>query len=501
MKPEVAQQRIKSFSKRFGEAHLYLAYHAAFPLALTPDLLYSLWVNFQQDIHGKVLGIPWIAVADLLLSALCDEVGHELYEMDLAVRNQLLKELQSDKRFEKQRINQLSNFLLKYVQKKLRSDDPDIQDFAKTQQWIALAYTQPSQAARELALAFSKLNEEDKPELVRMASLSETFAEPLREFQPLLTYARGIGKFARSDLLAAKAEFGEALEGKKYIEVEGVILSVPKQISLKTFSFETVTVDAQGNITNRHSCEAKYFMEDLGNSVTLEMIKIPGGTFAMGSSRAEGTTIDKEQPQHQVKVSEFFMGKYAVNQEQYQQIMDENPSYFKGKKRPVERVSWNDAVEFCRRLSQKTGRTYRLPSEAQWEYACRAGTTTPFHFGKTITTDLVNYNGDYTYAYAPKGEYRGQTTDVGNFFPNSFGLYQMHGNVWEWCLDTWHDNYDEAPLDGSSWTDSDNDSIFRMLRGGSWYDVPNVCRSACRNSLKSFNSISDYGFRVACSVA
>ncbi len=132
----------------------------------------------------------------------------------------------------------------------------------------------------------------------------------------------------------------------------------------------------------------------------------------------------------------------------------------------------------------------------------RWGTTTPFHFGKTITTDLVNYNGDYTYASAPKGEYRGQTTDVGNLFPNSFGLYQMHGNVWEWCLDTWHDNYDGSPLDGSPWTaNSNNDYIFRMLRGGSWYDLPTLCRSACRNSLKSLNSISDYGFRVVCGVA
>ncbi len=373
IKPEVAQGRIKSFSKRFGGTHLYLAYHAAFPLALTPDLLYGLWVNFQKDIHGQVLGIPWIAVADLLLSALCDEVGHELYEMDLAVRNQLLRELHSDERFGKQRINQLSNFLLKYVQKKLLSDDLDLQDFAKAQQWTALAYTQPSQAARKLALAFSQLDERDKPELVRMASLTETFTEPLNEFQPLLIYARGMGKFASGNLEAAKAEFGKVIKGRKYIQIKRVLLPVPDQISLETFSFETVTVDAWGNITNRHNCEAKYFIEDLGNSVTLEMVQIPRGIFSMGSPTGEGMTIDKETPQHQVKVSEFFMGRYAVNQTQYQQIMGENPSYFKGKNRPVERVSWNDAVEFCKRLSQKTGRTYRLPSEAEWEYACRAG--------------------------------------------------------------------------------------------------------------------------------
>ncbi|MDJ0620454.1 MAG: hypothetical protein QNJ63_27570 [Calothrix sp. MO_192.B10] len=229
IRPQVAQGRIESFAKRFGVAHLYLAYHAAFPLALTPDLLYGLWANFQQDIHGEVLGIPWIAVADLLLSSLCDEVGHELYEMDLAVRNELLRGLQSDKRFGKQRINQMSDFLLEYVQKQLQSHDPDIQDFAKTQQWIALAYTQPSQAARELALAFSQLDEQESAEMLRMASLTETFAEPLAEFQPLLIYARGMGKFACGNLEAAKAEFG-LLEGRKHIKVTEISLPIPEQM-------------------------------------------------------------------------------------------------------------------------------------------------------------------------------------------------------------------------------------------------------------------------------
>jgi formylglycine-generating enzyme required for sulfatase activity len=144
------------------------------------------------------------------------------------------------------------------------------------------------------------------------------------------------------------------------------------------------------------------------------------------------------------------MKKFEVTQEQYQQIMGSNPSNFKGAKRPVEKVSWNDAVEFCKKLSQKTRHKYRLPSEAEWEYACRAGTTTPFHFGETITTELTNYDGDYTYASGLKGKYRKQTTEVGTFPPNAFGLYDMHGNVWEWCQDTWHDSYKGAPTDGSA---------------------------------------------------
>ncbi|PMB46975.1 hypothetical protein CEN39_25305, partial [Fischerella thermalis CCMEE 5201] len=196
VKPEVAKHCIDSFEKRFGKAHLYLAYHAAFPLALTPDLLYGLWANFQRDIYGNVLAIPWIAVADLLLSSLCDEVGHELYEMDLAVRNELLNRLQEDEKFGQYRINELSGFLLIYVQQQSQSDDSDIRDFAQAQRWTALAYTQPNQVARELTLAFLKLDQQHTAELLRLSSLTETFAEPLAEFQPLLIYAHEMEKIA-----------------------------------------------------------------------------------------------------------------------------------------------------------------------------------------------------------------------------------------------------------------------------------------------------------------
>ncbi|MBD2336670.1 SUMF1/EgtB/PvdO family nonheme iron enzyme [Calothrix sp. FACHB-156] len=264
---------------------------------------------------------------------------------------------------------------------------------------------------------------------------------------------------------------------------------------LKTFKFDVVTVDAKGKPTNPTKGEAKYFVEELGNGVTLEMVQIPGGTFMMGSPPGEAQRENDEGPQHQVKVPGFFMGKYEVTQAQYQAIMEKNPSNFKGETRPVEQVSWDDAVEFCRKLSQKTGRKYRLPSEAEWEYACRAETTTPFYFGETITTDLVNYNGNYPYASAPKGEYRQQTTPVGKFPPNAFGLYDMHGNIWEWCLDTYHKNYNEAPTDGSAWL-SGNDNDSRVLRGGSWYDGARRCRSANRNYVTRADRGSLVGFRV-----
>lgn len=274
---------------------------------------------------------------------------------------------------------------------------------------------------------------------------------------------------------------------------------------VKLEKIEVVTVNNFGEITQRQQRVARYFTEDLGNGVTLEMAAIPGGSFMMGSSENEAGTSRYERPQHQVTVPSFFMGKYPVTQAQYQAIMGTNPSYFKGNgwtsltnQRPVETVSWHDAVKFCELLSQRTGKKYTLSSEAQWEYACRAGTTTPFYFGETITTDLANYRGHYAYASAPKGEYRQQTTDVGTFPPNAFGLYDMHGNVWEWCFDNWVDNYNNAPTNGSAVTSSSNNGL---LRGGSWLSDPVVCRSSCRNYDDAGFDNFNLGFRVVCGAA
>mgnify|MGYP001027866606 CR=1 FL=1 len=216
----------------------------------------------------------------------------------------------------------------------------------------------------------------------------------------------------------------------------------------------------------------------------------------MGSPETEAGRRSREGPQHSVDVPEFFMGKYVVTQAQWQAVMGNNPSRFKGASRPVEKVSWNDATAFCQKLSQITGKKYSLPSESQWEYACRAGTTTPFYFGETITPELVNYDGSYTYADAPKGIYRKETTDVGIFPPNAFGLYDMHGNVWEWCQDVWHDDYNGAPTDGSAWETGGNSSR-RVCRGGSWYFNPRWCRSADRYIYLSVEAVLNYiGFRL-----
>ena len=251
---------------------------------------------------------------------------------------------------------------------------------------------------------------------------------------------------------------------------------------LPTFDFDVITVDAYGKENSRRKSFAHFFPEDLGNGIVLEMVYIPGGTFMMGSPNDEAGRDDDESPQHQVTVPAFFAGKYPITQAQWEAVMGDNPSYLKGEKLPVECVSWYDAVEFCEKLSETTGKTYRLLSEAEWEYACRAGTTTPFHFGETITPELVNYNGN-------------ESTDVGSFPPNAFGLYDMHGNVWEWCSDKWLDNYDGAPTDGSSWESGNN---YRMLRGGSWICNPCNCRSAVRSCEQPIYGERFNGFRVAC---
>ncbi len=273
---------------------------------------------------------------------------------------------------------------------------------------------------------------------------------------------------------------------------------------LEFFEFNVVRVDERGSQISRSRSQAQYFTEDLGNGVTLEMVAIPGGNFMMGSPKEEEKSGDSERPQHEVSVKPFFMGKYQVTQAQWRAVAslpkvdrDLDPSNFKGVNRPVERVDWYDAVEFCARLSRETGREYRLPSEAEWEYACRARTTTPFHFGETITGKLANYDAPFTYAKEPRGENRGKTIPVGQFPPNAFGLYDMHGNVWEWCADTWHDNYEGAPTDGSVWKIGGNETR-RVLRGGSWIIPPDCCRSACRG--RNYPGIGNFffGFRVVC---
>ena len=299
--------------------------------------------------------------------------------------------------------------------------------------------------------------------------------------------------------------------------------SQPKlETNLQIFGFETVTVNHQSKIIKTETKQVQYFVEKLSDNTSLEMLLIPGGTFTMGAPEDEEGSSDDERPQHQVTVPMFFMSRYQITQAQWRAVanlpqvkrrLEREPSYFKGDNLPVEQISWYDAVEFCDRLSKHTDRNYRLPSEAEWEYACRAGTTTPFYVGETISTDLANYRGTENdkykrsgfYGNGPKGIYRQETTPVGNFdMANAFGLSDIHGNVWEWCLDDYYDNYERAPIDGSAWvepTDNDNDNYPRILRGGSWVSNPVICRCANRYKFDPYDYYNHIGMRVACSIA
>ena len=286
--------------------------------------------------------------------------------------------------------------------------------------------------------------------------------------------------------------------------------------TLTPFDFETKTLNPRGEVIRTETKTASFFSQPLGSQAQpLEMVAIPGGEFTMGSPSTEKGHRSSEAPQRLVQVPPFYMSKFPITQAQWQEIatqpkvevdLNPTPSYFKGSGRPVERVNWYEAVEFCNRLTNLVeGKLiYRLPSEAEWEYACRGGTNTPFAFGETMTGELANYDSTKTFAEEKPVKSKRGTTDVGKFPPNAFGLYDMHGQVWEWCEDDWHENYEGAPTDGSAWIKSGKNAQkipYSVLRGGYCSDDPVNCRSARRigSDGRAFRN-SDVGFRVLCVV-
>ncbi|MGB3495247.1 MAG: bifunctional serine/threonine-protein kinase/formylglycine-generating enzyme family protein [Elainellaceae cyanobacterium] len=273
-----------------------------------------------------------------------------------------------------------------------------------------------------------------------------------------------------------------------------------------TLSKETVKLNAQGTIVESRPVQVTMFQEDLSNGVILKMVEIPAGEFDRGSPSDELDRDDDEGPVLRVSVPRFYMGMFEVTQAQYQAVMGgNNPTVQYDTEpvqpdKPVAGVSWQDAAEFCRKLSDSTGRSYRLPSETEWEYACRAEKRTPFYFGETLSTDIANYDGDYAYGSGQTGENRSATMAVGSFPPNGFGLFDMHGNVWEWCQDHYMSQYDDSSNSRPRRSDIAGVQTF-VIRGGAWNTPPTSCRSAARDRLLMgnllFNPLS-LGFRLVC---
>ena len=246
-----------------------------------------------------------------------------------------------------------------------------------------------------------------------------------------------------------------------------------KTVFVADDSLQTVTLSLKKRQSEAHKKQMRKAAAEALPRLLADMVTIPSGSFRMGSNKSSD-----EKPIHTVLVSSFRMGKHEVTQAQWMAVMGDNPSNFSGMNNPVEQVSWDDIQSFLGKLNQQSGKTFRLPSEAEWEYAARAGTTTAFSTGECINTDQANYDGnsDYNKCGAKTGVYRKKTMPVGSFQPNAFGLYDMHGNVWEWVQDCWNKNYNGAPANGSAWLSGTCKR--RVLRGGSWFDNPDYMRSA-----------------------
>jgi formylglycine-generating enzyme required for sulfatase activity len=305
-----------------------------------------------------------------------------------------------------------------------------------------------------------------------------------------------VGVQARNVFIPADADSGQ-------IELTAIL-----QAALGTHRVRLLAVaaDARTEGTFQITIRQDVLAKEITNSIGMKLVLIPAGKFMMGSpANEESRKADEER--HEVEITQpFYMGVYEVTQEQYEKVMGNNPSYFNkdkggGPTHPVDTVSWEDAREFCKKLSesekeQAAKRRYGLPTEAQWEYACRGGAheSSPFHFGRSLSSTQAHFNGTLPYGGAPKGPYPQKTTSVGSYKPNDFGLYDMHGNVWEWCAD-WYDKdyYKNSPIQDPKGPENGK---LRVLRGGAWIEYGLFCRTAVRSRSDPGSRSSGKGFRV-----
>ncbi|MGF1569621.1 MAG: SUMF1/EgtB/PvdO family nonheme iron enzyme [Nodosilinea sp.] len=317
------------------------------------------------------------------------------------------------------------------------------------------------------------------------------------------------------DLAALSDQLEEALSAPSpppSVETQPPVAATPAPEPAPDYTYETVGVDEFGlslyEAKFSTDAYAELILETADGSVPLPLVTITGGPFLFGAPDTEPGHEATQPAQTIATVGSFWMGIYPVTQRQWRAVaqlppvnqpLNPIPAYFGGGDRPVEQVSWEDAVEFCDRLSRHTGQRYRLPTETEWEYACRAKTTTPFHTGRTLTTDLANYDGTRPYQSEAPGQFRAETTVVGSFAKaNEFGLYDMHGNVLEWCSDRWSaGNIDGATDDEPPSPPAEAEvAEQRVIRGGSWQSLPHQCRSAYRTGLGVATRNREVGFRI-----
>jgi formylglycine-generating enzyme required for sulfatase activity len=441
-----------------------MACHAAFAFVLTPELLNLLRINFLDNEP-----ISWIAEIDILLSSLCRPVGDNLFQVEPTLRQVLLVELENQ--FGWFRLYELANFLLFYIEEK-----PFQHKAAKEiYYWLARAYMEPERVIEELDKSLdglssaASLSDIDRlAEQIRLTHIVEITSDALEEsgsekFPQLLAKSRALA--VRSQALAVHLYYTVAREAHAFPQdkkEKGVEPLVPTPFR-------------------------DHFL--YGKAEGPEMVYLPGGTFTMGDENMG----DREKPVHQVTLSHFSVGKFSVTFEEYDQFCDDTGREKPGDRgwgrgrRPVIYVSWDDAVEYCKWLNKQTGQDYRLLTEAQWEYACRAGSEKAYCFG-----DDEKQLGEYAW-YGEPYPTRGSTHPVGEKLANAWGLYDVHGNVWEWVQD-WYGDYPSEPQSDPYGPESGSDRVFR---GGGWLDAAGDCRSAYRYRYVPGYRVIDLGFRLA----
>jgi formylglycine-generating enzyme required for sulfatase activity len=531
--------------------YFLLAQYAALPVILTPELL-----NYLRD--QFLPRVDWIAEADLLLSDLCRSIGFEQYILMPEVREVLLAKLQQE---HAKILPEIAKKIINYSRYLAQTNSYITHKELRKQEWSAMGVIVEEQQnlANQISLAFvqadagisgATMNSSARREMEHLAGLVKEFAPSLQDFPALLAYAEQVTRVMNqpelvdpqelrrsymygdrelpkleklipeaASLLPENSSSGQSADISEFEFDVAEFIESPESLQRIPYKFEVATIELQESrnllgqksnpkvVINRRTKENWQYVETLEPKLNLELVKIPAGSFVMGASQNELEAQEFERPQHSVNVPEFYIGKYSITQAQWRfgaslpridRELDRNPSNFKGTNLPVEQVSWREAIEFCARLSVYTGREYSLPSDAEWEYACRAGTVTPFHFGETIDPKVANYDGGYVYGRGQKGIYPSKTILVGSLnAANEYGLHDMHGNVWEWCQDHWHNNYQGAPENGSAWINTNaEENDYRVLRGGAWALNPSYCRSAVRNDLNPGLRFNDVGFRV-----